>query len=427
MNALSRRFPEIYRCMLTECANSRLTVGAGTSLALGAAFWSAASWDRDPGKMLFYYAFWLQVATLIVYGSTRASASIADEREAKTWDLQRLTPLTSGDIAAGKLLGAPLYAAFLAALFSPWALAGALRSQELSGAGIIFLYMQFAATAFFALSLSLLASAYSDVSRGGSATTAGTLIGLGSLYTLGPALSGVPLHDTFSYFGVDVPYLVWLPPATAGFGAWAFAAAKWRVGRDLLEPARVWRFPSFLLYLIAFVLGFPKSSAYFALVLPAAATLMAALAEPVKPEAWRRWLAASGWSERAGRAPSWVAGAAVCLAAALLITGVPATPGLEPYRRLPLVLGLFLIRDAAFIQCCRFTKSRRPEILAVVYLGLAYLLPSILLAAAKAQGMLYMFMPLTARDVAAWENVLPGALWAAASVAALAFLSRRRL
>lgn len=424
MNALARRFPEIYRCMLTECGRSRLAVGAGTTLALGAAFWSAASWDRDPGKMLFYYSFLLQVATFIVYGSTRASASIADEREAKTWDLQRLTPLTSGDIAAGKLLGAPLYAAFLAALFAPWAFAGALRSQELLGAGFLFLYMQFAATAFFALSLSLLASAYSDVSRGGSATTAGTLIGLGSLYTLGPALSK-PGLDGFVYFGVSVPYLLWLPLATAGFGAWAFAAAKWRVGRDLLEPARVWRFPAFLLYLIAFVLGFPKSSAYFALLLPAAATLMAALAEPVKPEAWRRWLAASGWSERAGRAPSWVAGAAVCLAAALVITGIPATPGLEPYRRLPLVLALFLIRDAAFIQCCRFTKSRRPEILAVVYLGLAYLLPSLLLAAAKAQGLLYMFMPLIGRDVAAWENVLPGVLWAAASVAGLAFVSRR--
>ncbi len=424
MNALARRFPEIYRCLLTECGRSRLTVGVVTSLALGGAFWSAASWDRDPGKMLFYYAFWVQVATFIVYGSTRASAAIADEREAKTWDLQRLTPLTSGDIAAGKLLGSPLYAAFLAALFVPWALAGALRSPEI-GAELVFVYLQFAATAFFALSLSLLASAYSDLSRGGSATTAGALIGLGSLYTLAPSLSKGPLDAGFSYFGVSVPYLLWLPLATAGFGAWAFAAAKWRVGRDLLEPARFWRFPAFLLYLIAFVLGFPKSSAYFALLMPAAATLMAALAEPTKPEAWRRWLAAPDRRELAARTPSWVAGAAVCLAAALVITGIPSAQGLEAYRRLPLLLALFLIRDAAFIQCCRFTKSRRPEILAAVYLGLAYLVPSILLSAAGGRRLLYAFVPLIGRDVAAWENVLPGLLWAAASVTALALVSRR--
>lgn len=424
MSALERRFPEIYRCLLTECGQARLTVGAGTAVALGAAFWSAASWDRDPGKTLFHYAFWTQVATFIVYGATRASASIADEREARTWDLQRLTPLTSGDIAAGKLLGAPLYAAFLAALLTPWALAGALRSPEI-GAEVVFIYLQFLSTAFFALSLSLLASAYSDVSRGGSAATAGTLIGLGSLYTLAPVLSKGPLDAKIVYFGASVPYALWMPLATAGFGAWAFAAAKWRVGRDLLEPARFWRFPAFLLYLIVFVLGFEKASAYFALILPVAATLMAALVEPVKPEAWRRWLAAPDWAERAGRMPAWVSGAAVCLAAAIVISLAPETPGLAPYRRLPLILALFLTRDAAFVQCCRFTRSRRPEVLAVVFLGLAYVVPSILLSAAGARAALYFCMPVIGRDAAAWENVLPGLLWAAASLAALAFVSRR--
>lgn len=424
MNPLVRRFPEIYRCLITECSQARLALGAGTSLALGAAFWSAAGWDRDPGRMLFQYAFWTQVMTFIVYGSIRASAAIADEREAKTWDLQRLTPLSSGDIAAGKLLGAPVYAAFLASLLLPWALAGALRTQAI-GAGLGLIYLQFAATAFLALSLALLSSAYSDLSRGGSATTAGAVIGLGCLYTLAPALAKPGLRDTFVYIGVAMPYVVWMPLATAGFGAWAFAAAKWRIGRDLLEPARFWRFPAFLLYLIGFVLGFEKASAYFALVLPAAATVIVALAEPATPEAWRRWLASRDWGDRINRTPSWISGVAVCLAAAVFISLVPAMPGLEPFRRLPLVLALFLIRDTAFIQCCRFTKSRRPEMLAVVFLGLAYLLPSILLSAANARVLLYAFMPVVGRDVSAWENALPGFLWAAASLAALAFVSRR--
>ncbi|MDD5302873.1 MAG: hypothetical protein PHS14_07145 [Elusimicrobia bacterium] len=424
MNPLSRRFPEIYRCLLTECSSARLALGAGTSLALGAAFWSAAGWDRDPGKMLFLYAFWTQVATFIVYGSIRASASIADEREAKTWDLQRLTPLTSGDIAAGKLLGAPVYAAFLAALLMPWALVGALRSQGV-GAGVAFIYLQFAATAFLALSLALLSSAYSDLSRGGSAATAGTLIGLGSLYTLAPALVKAPSDAGIVYFGLNIPNVLWMPLATAGFGAWAFAAAKWRVGRDLLEPARFWRFPAFLLYLIFFLLGFEKASAYFALLLPAAATVMTALAEPTTPEAWRRWLAASDWGDRIDRTPSWISGAAVCVAAALFISLIPAMPGLAPYRRLPLVLSLFLVRDAAFIQACRFTKSRRPEILAVVFLSLAYLVPLILLSAANMKVLLYAFMPLVGSDVSAWVNVIPGLIGALASVSALAFVSGR--
>lgn len=371
--------------------------------------------------MLFYYAFWTQVAMFVVYGSTRASASIADEREAKTWDLQRLTPLTSGEIVAGKLLGAPLYAAFLAALLLPWALAGGLGSQEIGGAlGPI--YLQFAATAFLALSLALLASAYSDLSRGGSATTAGVMIGLGCLYTLAPALTRSPREAQIVYFGLSVPTQMWMPLATAGFGAWAFAAAKWRVGRDLLEPPRFWRFPAFLLYLIIFLLGFEKASAYYALLLPAAATLMVALAEPTTPEAWRRWLSSEG-IERLNRTPSWVSGAGVCLVAAFLIPLVPVMPGQEAVRRLPLVLTLFLLRDGAFIQACRFTKSRRPEILALVFLSLAYIMPSILLGAANARRLLYWFMPLVGGEVAAWQNLLPGLAWAGASLAALALVS----
>ena len=243
MNPLVRRFPDIYRSLLTECAQSRLLLGVGTSLVLGGSFWCAADWDRDPGKMLFLYAFWAQVATFIVYGSIRTSASIADEREAKTWDLQRLTPLSSGEIVMGKLLGAPAYAAFLAALLTPWALAGALRSQGI-GAGVAFIYLQFAATAFLALSLSLLSSAYSDLSRGGSATTAGALIGIGSLYTLAPALIKAPNDAGIVYYGLHFAPEAWTPLATLGFGAWALAAAKWRVGRDLLEPSRFWRFPA---------------------------------------------------------------------------------------------------------------------------------------------------------------------------------------
>lgn len=425
MNPLVRRFPEIYRCLLTECARGRLVLGAGTSMALGAAFWSAADWDRDPGKTLFQYAFWSQALTFIVYGSIRVSASIADEREAKTWDLQRLTPLTSGDIAAGKLLGAPSYAAFLAVLLLPWTFAGALVSHEL-GAGLGLIYLQFVAAAFLALSLALLSSAYSDLSRGGSATTAGAMIGLGTLLSLSPALTKPTLHDTLIYFGVTMPYVMWIPLATVGFGAWAFAAAKWRIGRDLLEPARFWRFPAFLLYLIVFILGFEKASAYFALLLPAGATLMVALAEPTTPEAWRRWLASRDWGERINRTPSWISGVCICLAAAFLISFVPtATRELEPFRRLPLVLALFLIRDTAFIQCCRFTKSRRPEMLALIFLGLAYAVPLILLSAAKLRVLLYAFMPIVGSEVSVWTNVLPGLIGALASYAALAYVSGR--
>jgi len=425
VNPLSRRFPEIYRCLITECPPGRLMLGGGTSVALGFAFWTAASWDKDPGHMLFLYAFWTQVLAFIVYGSIRTSASIADEREAKTWDLQRLTPLSSGDIAGGKLLGAPLYAAFLAMLLSPWALVGAMVSQRI-GSEVVFIYLQFAATVFLALSLSLLASAYSDLSRGGSSATAGAMIGLGCLYTLAPALSKDGLDGTIVYFGMTIPTAIWFPAVTAAFGAWAFAAAKWRVGRDLLEPARFWRFPAFILYLIVFELGFEKASAYWALLLPSVAIVMAALAEPVTPETWRRWLASLDWKDRLNRTPTWIAGGAICLTAAFVLTLIPPTAAVaDVYRRLPIVLTLFLIRDTAFIQVCRFTKSRKPEIMAVVFLALAYIVPMILLTVSNMRVLLPAFMPFIGNDMPAWQNVLPGLIGALAAVSALAYVSRR--
>jgi hypothetical protein len=430
VSALERRLPELYRSWITECAPARLALGAATTLGLGGVYWGTASWsDKDPGKTLFLFAFWTQVATLVVYGAIRVSASIAEERDAKTWDLQRLTPLTSGELALGKLLGAPLYAAILAALMLPWTLCGAFLSPEIGGKAA-FVFVQLAATAFFAWSAALTASSYSDVSKGGSSATAGAIIGLASLYTLGPVLGGRP-DDALTYFGARWPVALWLPLATASFGLWAFLAAKWRVGRDLLEPPRFWRLPAFLVFLLAFVLGFDKSSASFALIWPAGAVLMAALACPAGPEAWRRWRAASG-AEKLDRTPVWITGAATCAAAALALTALGGGPSpgqgadlAAVYRRLPLLLALYLIRDAAFVQMCRFTKSRRPEAMAVVFLGLAYLLPSIMLTAAKSTALLCLFMPVVEPTIGWVPNLFPAVAWAAAAVAALAALSRR--
>lgn len=252
------------------------------------------------------------------------------------------------------------------------------------------------------------------------------MIGLGCLYTLAPALSTDGLHETIVYFGLTVPMPFWAPLATAAFGAWAFAAAKWRVGRDLLEPARWWRFPAFVLYLIVFQLGFEKASAFYALLLPAAAIVLAALAEPTTPEAWRRWRASSDFGDRLNRTPSWIVGSAICLAAAVVISFTPSpvqSSVSDAYRRLPILAMLFLIRDTAFIQVCRFTKSRKPEILAVVFLALAYIVPMILLSAAQMRVLLPAFMPFIASDMPAWQNVLPGLIGALTSVSALAYVS----
>ena len=422
MTSLLRALPELYRSSLVECPPARLALGAATMLVLGGVY--AFADGLSPGEVLFHWTFVTQAAVLVIYGSVRVSASVSDEREAKTWDLQRLTPLGSAEIAAGKLMGAPSFAAFLAALMLPWAVVGAARAERLEVGVVPMMYFQLAATAFFAWSTSLCASAYSDLGKGGSSTTAGGMIGFFSVYALFPAFGDKALAQTIKHLGVTWPLVAWMPLATAVFGVWAFLAAKWRLGQDLLEPPRIWRLPGFALYLIVFFAAFDTTVPQLAVLPACAAVWLAALSSAPKSEVWRRWLAADG-AERLHRTPAWIAGAAVCVAAAIFLTLLPSPPGHEVYRRVPLIAALWLVRDAAFMQACRFTRSRRPEMLAAVFLGLSYFVPMVVVAVTKSPNAAYWFAPFPETDVGPVANVVPAVLWAAGALAALATVSRR--
>ena len=419
MNAFTRRFPEIERYAMSEARPGRLVTAAVTSLVVGGCLYAstAASSSQDSGSALFGAAFWLQAMILLLYGTSRTTGSVLTERLEKTWDLQRLTPMSSWELSIGKLLGAPILAFYLAALFIPWAAAGLATSSTLPMREVMWDYLLLAGTTFFSLSLGLLVSSHGEGSVGGaSAGTAGALMGAFGLSFLGSAMTstGASKGGTLiPFFGRPCPLEFVILFSAVFFGAWALAGARWRLGRELLEPRRAWRLPAFILSLAAYerALGVPP---FMTLIAPGVVMYFASWMSGRRP--MKVWLAAPPrlWWDRM---PSWIGGAAACVCAACVLATLDQGPQTQSspatVRFYPLILCGFIIRDLAFLQLCRFSKSRSPEVMAMIFIGLAYALPSIVLGAAKASVLLYLFMPAPSESLPILANLAPGWLQAA--------------
>lgn len=431
MNAIFIRFPEVYRCAMAEAKPAKLVMAGATSVLAGGCVLAAAAGSKDLGTALWQYAFHAQALILLVYGMSKCTASIMTERLQRTWDLQRLTPLTAWDIAAGKLLGAPIFAFFLAAVALPWAFAGFVLSGEVSLAKVLGDYILLACVALLGLSVGVLVSAYSDTQLGGASSgTAGGLLGLMlfNMFIVAEQVSVSTSSRPIPFYGLSLGQASFYAASSAVFGAWALAAAKWRIGRELMEPGRCWRLPAFLFFLIAYELGFGPKSPYAIFFLPCATVYFAAVLTPAPLDLWRKWLDQQTPQGRLDRAPVWLQGAAACLLAALLLQGL--WPRLDTVSgvgedRFPLLLAVFMIRDLSFLQWCRFTATRRPEVMAMVYLALAYVLPGMVALAFRGQIGQHWFSPIPKGDISMAANLLPGLVQAAAALYALSRSSRR--
>lgn len=426
--SLGEKLPEFHRCAAGEARPGRLMVAGMVSLFVGGSYWYISSLSHAEGRSLYGLAFWTQAAILLVYGTVRTTGSVHAERVEKTWDLQRLTPLSAWEIALGKLLGAPVFPFFLAATFIPWTLLGFLGSKELSWPAFLWHQAGLLCTAFLSLSLGLLGSTYSEERNVGtsSPTAGGSVVGLLALWILGVVVEttarpnpGFP--EPVAFFGIpmSLPSLVCL--SSLLFGGWALAASAWRVGRELLEPRRLWRVPVFLAFLFAYELGFRGSNPALCVPVPAFVAFFISVLNQERLEHWRAWLPLEGPVDWA-RLPSWILASAtftLIAVAASALSLASGTGGSDVLWRYPLLQAFFLTRDLAFVQLCRFSDSRRPEIMALVLIGLAYLLPAAMLAAAQRPHALHLVMPLADSQVQAFWNLAPAFLEAAAMVCVL--------
>jgi hypothetical protein len=432
------RLPEIRRRWDAECSTARLAIGVLTSFIVGASIFSLTA--QIGAEKFDCYAVCLRAAmfVLIGYGSVRVAASVGEERRQGTWDLMRLTPLSSFEIALGKLLGAPLYPVILTAALIPWMIIGAHLSPEAASQRCLPVLVEFACMTFGCWALALLVSALTDERLGNSEGTRFVLLVLiGPLVaaTLSRVSKTLSVHgeppfiqlQTFVYYGWTVSCWSFDAISWLLFGAWAFEAARWRIGVDKLEPLSSWRITAFIIFLFAYFYGWPsQAGSQTPIIFPYIAVLLASLAEPWSAGQWRLWWSKAG-PQRLTQAPVWMRGAATFVLVSIVYAFLSSADGdLEGVigKRYPILLCLFALRDIFFLQWCRLKVRKNPEIVAVVYIALAYGLP-VMITGVSHQGRLnYLFSAMTNKDVGFVVNVLPGLVQAALAAYFMASAAR---
>lgn len=407
--SLSDLFPEIYRYRAQDAGRVRLVSGLAGALAVcAAAGYSVAKTTASWGEYLSVVTM-MQFNMLVFYGALCTGKSVAQEKAERTWDFQRLTPLTSFDIAAGKFLGAPVFAWFLFACMLPAACLPPLFS---SGTYEYFFgrFVLGLPCALLSMAAGLLVSAYDDTGGSGLGHLSGPLAGLAGLVALNVSFRYADAvwdgrGSALYFYGASfsgAQGVLFISASFLAFAAWAFLGARCRIGGDLLERRRAWRLPAFVVFTALYVNGFEHSPEgrgdlpFSALTLASLTALIAAFLSPERGEYWRRWLKGGVPARLLDDAPAWMKGfaAAAAVAAGLYLAyGLAPAGQARPYERLYVILPLFLLRDLMFLQWCRFTASRRPEMMALAYLAMAYALPMMVLAPTGLQAWLPYFVP----------------------------------
>ena len=429
MSGLREAFPEIARYSMSETRLSRLTIAAVTTVVLGGALLTMDSAAGESGKLLYSTALVLEGLFLLVYGTVRATGSVLNERVERTWEIQRLTPLSSFEMAVGKLLGAPILAYYLAILMLPWVVTGFLLSDQTTLLDFCWHQALLVSAAFFAISLGLLTSSHAgEATSGSSAGTGGGLVGFFALQVLLQFLfDRHPGGPGLRFFGVEWDPKAFVVFSCVAFGLWAFAGAKWRIGKELLERGRPWRLPAFMGFLVLYQTGFPNSNIYYSAVAPAFFAFFSAVLSRESRDHWKRWL--TGGDNRGGLTPAWITAAASYAGLAVIVVVFGKTSGWNaegPEWRYPLMQACFLFRDFAFLQFCRFTASRRPEVMALIFIALMYALPTAVLASFGMKGAFYLCVPYVDPGSGAFLNILPAALQAVAMAVLLRSTVRKQ-
>lgn len=404
-------FPEIYRYRAQETGRVKLISGLAAALAVCAATAYAVVHTTGSWKDFLSAITFMQFNMLVFYGAICAAKAVTQEKAERTWDFQRLTPRSSFELAAGKFLGAPVFPWFLFVCMLPAALLAVCLAPWETGWLFFSRFAIGLSCALLAMTAGLLASAYDDTGGSGLGHLAGPLVGLAGIGALNAAfryLKGWSIANSqpipfYGYNLGEAQGVLFLTATFLAFGVWAFLGARYRIGRDLLERRKLWRLPAFLAFLAWYVAGFcfPQDSGAGgdllpALLLPGLAVYMAAFLSCERREYWRRWLAKENAARRTDQAPAWLKGAAsiLVIAAVLVLSSAGGVLGADRITgRYLLICPLFMLRDLFFLQWCRFSASRRPEIMALSYLALAYALPGIMLSTAKLPGLLPYFIP----------------------------------
>ena len=481
--------PEFLRNARIQLRPGRAIAAAVICAAVSLTAWSFYTYNhtaRETG--LFLMALLLQVLVLLIGGGIACLQSVHREKELNTFDYQRVTRLSSLELALGKLFGAPIGAYFVVLCLMPLAIFGA----HVAHIGV-WLFVQCYLTLFLGCiayhALALLASTM--LGRGGSA-----VVILLYLVVLGftsvdvyPYQSNWQLHEFSPFvlndvvlrgwgddflFGRALPHFAVLLVLYAIFTAWFLLGVTRNVKRDpavyeIYSPVQAF---CFALYLNVLLLGFFQWKDWER-VLTLSSDMLQGNYYLARAEVERTLLYASGWiffalgmlllrnRERVRRrvramgdsAAGWWASVwpSPYVFGGIVLTGLAIVELIQLYRRPAedwstsralfevAFCAVWIARDVLYLQWMNLRRTRRPLISAFLYLIVFYVCVGILFGAlaavmserAGALSALLVPSQLLPRIVNMWPTDQPLLIGILAGLAAealgFAFLQRQKL
>lgn len=366
----------------------------------------------------------LQVVVLLIAGGIYCIQAVHKEKELNTFDYQRVTCLTSLELAIGKLFGAPIFTYWLVLCLMPFAVFAATKA-EVAAITVVEAYaiLLLGSIAFHAFMLLV------SVLLGRSGVVVSILlylmlIGLCSvdftqgtpwaIHRLSPFYAGdliSRIHWSWNtanwsangndlFFGKQLPHTAVLLVLYVGFTVWFVFAVARNIKRDpatyeVLSPLQLFLF---FLYMNLLLLGF-------------CSWMNVAANEEAEPELlmfslWSFWLLAffllrnrervrtrirkfgdraAGWWAAMWPAPYLIIGAAILGGAVIVLTMHHKSVKFEWDQKLALYyvafLAIWLARDTLYLQWMGLRRRKYPVASAVLYLLIFYVCTTIVFGA----------------------------------------------
>jgi len=378
---------------------------------------------------LFYTGIW---------GTKLAAGSVFEEVVGRTWEWQRMSGLDPWSMTWGKLFGSTIYAWYGGVLCLLVAVIGLVNA----GAGmrdwqwllLAVLVVLFSHALGLLLNLLYIRSRPLERARSGGSLYLLVLLLIAVMsWTLGPAS-----EERIFWYGAPVSLLEFVFASVLFGWIWSVIGAYRVMRREFLYAAKPWVWAAFLAFLAVYFGGLTAKSpmewflsAYFFWW---AATLLALFVEQKDPvvlrglfDAWR----GRDFNKAILLMPSWLTSLLFVLFAVfvlLLMSGEvwEWKPGKSlGVGVLIFTLVMFLIRDVAIFLLLGFSgQSKRPEVTAVVYLLVLYLVIPWLLNTLVVEILTVFFLP---RPDLSLFLAMGGSFAGAAMVLILLFLQWRRV
>ncbi len=376
-----------------------------------------------------------------IWGTRRVVESLTREIHDRTWELQRMTPLSPREMALGKLIGGPVYAWYGGLLFIPPYLFSIWGLGELGAGTRNLIHLLLAVVLFHGLALTFALIGVRKARFWNAEMPRAMPFYLLSGFAFLLWMIGGSLHhfgrSRLVWYGFSAENPFFLTGSLLFFAFWAVVGAYRSMRRELQVGGVPWVWLAFLVTTMFYAAGMDLFrgewedggrwfggwiSAGCIGVLAAYASIFAEVKDPVEE---RRLFAAAedgDWRAAAESLPLWTVPVVLTglICALLMAARHPLFSGF-----FPLVVYLFLLRDMGLVLLAhRVARPRRADAAAVIWLLLLYVLcPMLVGTATKSKIAVAFFLPFPAESGAL--QLIAVFLQASAAAALLARRPRR--